>query len=134
MADQHQLSPDSVQDFLDRYESFDDAVLLSFHHQLDPTSGLHSVQLQFSAYDVIQRSMSIVCLDMMDVAETVFTMRGHAYVRIITGLTFAWIDGLIWLAVNAGDVSLTKDQISASDTYIAAHECSWSGTVKSSVG
>ena len=122
----HQLEESSLRQFLDRFNSFNDAVLRRLEHRYS-ASGRRQATLTISTQD--QQSdagWSNVVIVIDNVGEITFREVKSTRQVLSDGLSIAWFDGDVWCDLSPySSGPITVDDFRRSDFYVSGGSVTW---------
>jgi hypothetical protein len=120
------LSPDHTSKFLERFVSFNDALLRSVTHSYFP-DGTQISSLSLSAKDIDSSDgWSNVTLVIFDVKEIVFREGPSTRQILSDGLSVKWIDGRVWCDFSPyASNPQNESDFRRSDLFVAGTHAAW---------
>jgi hypothetical protein len=121
------LTESTLVDFLDRFNSFNDAIIRRIDHRYG-ASGQQQTTLTLSTQDKQSEvGWSNVVIVMDNVAEILFREGASTRQILSDGLTVAWFQGNVWcdLSPYCTDPE-TMEDFKQSDFYISGQNITWS--------
>ncbi len=122
----NKLDQPSHREFLDRFNSFNDAVVRRVEHRYG-ASGRRQATLIISAQDQqSEAGWSNVVLVIDDVSEIAFREGKSTRQVLSDGLTIAWINGDVWCDLSPySSEPATVDDFRRSDFYVSGEALTW---------